>query len=272
MDCAFSDILREGERLDNIGFGDLKLIQKPDEFCYGVDAVILADFAARGGMRWEEGNKNGPGGYRGRLSVCDLGTGTGIIPFILSHKLPQAEVIAGLEVQKDSAERAIRGAALNGLSDKVRIVHGDVSDNDSLARLKEEAETEGFDIVVTNPPYFEGGSGLTGKNEAKYIARSETTGKLEDFIKAAAYLLKEKGDFYMVHRPSRLADICWICRKYRIEPKAMRFVSPTLSDEPNILLFHGVLGGGRELRVRKPLAVYDENGNYSQEINIIYER
>lgn len=272
MDTNFDMILKEGERLDNIGFGELRLIQKPEEFCYGVDAVILADFVARGGGRWEEPNQKGPTCYRGNLSVADLGTGTGIIPFILTHKLPQADVIVGLEVQEDSADRASRGIMLNDLEDKVKVVTGDVSDSAVIKMMKDAADVEGFDIVVTNPPYFEGGSGLKGNNSAKTIARSETTGTLEHFIKTAAALLKEKGDFYMVHRPHRLADICTLCRKYRIEPKAMRFVSPTLEDEPNILLFHGVLGAGRELKIRKPLPVYDGNGNYSKEINIIYER
>lgn len=272
MEIINSNILEAGERIDNIGFGGLKLIQKPEEFCYGVDAVILADFAARGGLRWEKEGRTGPDGYRGSLAVCDLGTGTGIVPFILSHKLPQAEVIVGLEVQEGSADRARRGVALNELEDKVKIVEGDVSDTLVPLRLKQAAGVEAFDIVVTNPPYFEEGKGPTGGSEAKMIARTESTGTLEDFIRTASKLLKDKGDFYIVHRPSRLADICCLCRQYKIEPKAMRFVSPKEGEEPNILLLHGVRSGGRELRVRKPLAVYNADGSYTQEINIIYER
>ena len=262
----------EGERLDSIGFGDLRLIQKPEEFCYGIDAVILADFAARGLL--EKGRA-----YKDGITVCDLGTGTGIIPLILSHKLPDSAQIFGVEVQKDSFERAKRNAALNGLSARLHMVLGDVSDSmldeelwDMMKEVKNGAHFEGFDIVTTNPPYTEGGRGIEGKNPAKVIARQETSGTLEDFIRTASALLKEKGDFYMVHRPSRLTDICCLCRKYRIEPKTLRFVSPRDGEAPNIMLVHGVLGGGKELKMCAPLAVYDGNGRYTQEISMIYER
>lgn len=282
--------IKEGERLDNIGFADLRLLQKPEEFCYGVDAVILADFAASGGGRWDEC------GYRGDVYAADLGTGTGIIPIILSHKVKAARKIVGVEVQDGSFDRACRNVEINGLQERLVMVQGDVSDKKLAAKVKslisemdvdrkdgndesEKADNnklfKGFDIVTCNPPYTEGGKGLDGKNQAKFIARTETTGTLEDFIRTAAALLKDKGDFYMVHRPSRLADICCICRKYRIEPKAMRFVSPAAAEIPNILLFHGVLGGGRELKIRQPLAVYetiDGKKDFSQEIKKIYER
>ena len=263
--------INDGERLDNIGFGDLRLIQKPEDFCYGIDAVILADFAAGGTGRV----------YKDGAAVCDLGTGTGIIPLILSHKMPGASQIFGVEVQKDSFERAVRNTEINGLTERLHMVCGDVSDSmideeiwEMMRKIRGEKTPrfEGFDIVTANPPYTEGGRGIEGKNPAKVIARQETTGTLEDFIRTASALLREKGDFYMVHRPSRLADICCFCRKYRIEPKTLRFVSPRIGEAPNILLIHGVLGGGRELKILKPLAVYDENGSYTQEINMIYER
>ena len=206
--------IKEGERLDNIGFADLRLLQKPEEFCYGVDAVILADFASSGGGRWEEC------GYRGSVYAADLGTGTGIIPVILSHKIKAAEKIVGVEVQDGSFDRACRNVEINQLQEKLVMVQGDVSDKQLADKVKhivlEKADIstgfKGFDIVTCNPPYTEGGKGLDGKNQAKFIARTETTGTLEDFIRTAAALLKEKGDFYMVHRPSRLADICCLCR------------------------------------------------------------
>lgn len=264
--------LQDGERLDNIGFGGFRLIQKPDEFCYGVDAVLLADFAARGGGRFKtDESGHVVNGYNGSVTAADLGTGTGIIPLILNHKIPALTRIAGLEVQEASAERAVRNMKLNGVADKINIICGDVSDADAIDRLGAVAGGA-FDIVTMNPPYFEDGKGPTGGNEAKMIARTESSGTLEHFIQAAAKLLKDRGDLYIVHRPSRLADICCLCRQYKIEPKAMRFVSPKIGEEPNILLVHGVRCGGRELRIRKSLAVYNEDGSYTQEINMIYER
>ncbi len=264
--------IQNGERLDNIGFGELMLIQKPDEFCYGVDAVLLSDFAASGGGRYRaESYGRADAGYSGKVSVLDLGTGTGIVPLILSHKISSAVKIVGLEIQAASAERAIRSVALNRLSDRIKILCGDVSESGTLDKLSEMAGGA-FDIVTTNPPYFESGKGPISNNKAKMIARTESTGTLEDFISAASKLLKDKGDFYMVHRPARLVDICCLCRKYKIEPKAIRMVSPREGEEPNILLLHGVRSGGRELKVRKPLAVYNADGGYTHEINMIYER
>ncbi len=286
-----SAVIYEGERLDQIGFGNLRLLQKPEEFCYGIDAVLLADFAASRG--WQ---KTDEGGYRGLVTACDLGTGTGIIPLILSHKLSDSLII-GVEVQQGSYERACRNVILNELQTRLLMMQGDVNCRELPFRVREAAGEfyrksiggiypenssdkginldgmpSGFDLVTVNPPYTESGRGLDGKNQAKMIARQETTGTLEDFIRTAALLLKEKGDFYLVHRPSRLVDICCLCRKYRIEPKALRFVSSKLTEAPNIMLLHGVLSGGRGLRMQSPLAVYDGDGQYTQEINMIYER
>ena len=156
----------EGERLDNIGFDDLRLLQKPEEFCYGVDAVILTDFAASGGGRWEEC------GYRGDVYAADLGTGTGIIPLILSHKIKAAKKIVGVEVQDGSFDRACRNVEINGLQERLLMVQGDVSDKNLAAKVKsliletdrkdgndasEKADNnrnfKGFDIVTCNPPY-----------------------------------------------------------------------------------------------------------------------
>lgn len=243
--------LKEGERKDKIGFGHLELIQQPKEFCYGIDAVLLAAFAqVKPGAR-----------------VADLGTGTGIIPLILSHKT-QADEIIGVEIQEGSYDRAERNIRLNGLTGRVKIIHSDVKgllDGGQVLRSS-------FDVVVSNPPYVKGKEGLTNQNQAKAMARHETTASLPDFICTAAALLKDRGDFYLVHRPSRLVDICVICREHRLEPKDLRMVSPTRSQKPNIVLLHCVKYGGTELNVLAPLSVYDEEGRYTAEIEEIYER
>lgn len=240
-------MLYPGERIDCIGFSDLKLIQKPKDFCYGVDAVVLADFAARKQAR----------------SIVDLGTGTGIIPLILSHKT-EAETIYGIEYQQESFERALRNARLNGLTDRVRFIHADVSEFDGL---------QGWaDAVTANPPYMPDNGGLTNSSEAKAIARHEIRGQLEDFIRCARNLLKERGDFYMIHRPFRLVDIFSLCRQYRLEPKEMRLIAPQKGEVPNLVLLHCVKNGGRELKLLKELYVYQENGAYTEEIERIYER
>ena len=252
----------QGERIDNIGFGGLRLIQKPEDCCFGVDAVLLAGFAARGAAGRE---------YR----IMDLGTGTGVIPILLSHKTEAAE-ICGLEVQPESHERACRNLLLNGLSGRVRMLLGDVAElaaeTEPPAKTGWEAYFGKFDMVVTNPPYMPFQGGQRNRCDARAIARHETTAGLEEFVRASARLLRDRGELYMVHRPSRLADICVFCRKYKLEPKELRFVSPHRERAPNILLLRCAKNGGPELRLLDPLFVYESDGSYTREVLDIYEK
>ncbi len=249
----------EGERLDEIGFGDLKLIQKPEEFCYGVDAVILADFAAKYTSSANHKSYN-------NVKAVDLGTGTGIIPLVLSHKTLWNNLI-GVEVQIDSYYRAVRNARLNGLESRMSFINGDVKDFD---RTWGQDIKGCVDIVTSNPPYTQGTGGLKSSNAAKAIARHEITACLEDFIKCAAGLLKSKGDFFMVHRPSRLVDICCFARKYGLEPKEMCFVSANQQTAPNIILIHMVKGGGKQLKLLEPLFVYNIDNTYTDKLRECY--
>ena len=241
-------LLKEGERIDEIGFGNLRLIQKPEDFCYGIDAVLLATFAE----------------IRNHSSIIDLGTGTGVIPLILSSR-SNAD-ITGVEIQEYSYERGERSLLLNGLEDRIRLIHGDIKEiaRNGLVKLG------GFDMVLTNPPYVKGNGGLKNKEMAKTIARHETSAGLAEFIGTAADLLKDRGDFYMVHRPSRLVDICCLCREQRLEPKRLRFVSPNVRSKPNLVLIHCVKNGRSELKLLNPLFVYHEQGGYTPEILHLY--
>ena len=250
------------ERIENIGFGDLKLIQDPEQFCYGVDAVILADFA---------------------VSLCpdfskavDLGTGNGVIPIILSHKNENAR-ITGIDVQEDAIAMAMRSCKMNGLDERLSFINGDVlqvcgCEKTAGDGIVDDLRYGSFDVVTCNPPYFIKGGAIPSSSKAKFIARHESSATVEDFIKAANMLLMRRGHFFMVHRPSRLADIFYYCRKYGLEPKDMRLVVPKPGEAPNIVLIHCIKGGGREMKVMKELAVYGEDGQYSEEIQKIYER
>lgn len=238
------------ERIENIGFGELKLIQNPDYFCYGVDAVILADFA----------NSICPDAEK----IVDIGTGTGVIPLILSHKNKKA-IFSGIEVQDESVDMAVRSCVLNSLEDRITIIKGDVADCKTYNGLK-------ADVVLCNPPYFEKGGAIPNNKKEKFIARHETTAVFEDFVKAAAAILSGKGDFFIVHRPSRLVDIFYYCRKHKLEPKTMRMVSPKEGEAPNIVLIHCSAGGGKELKNLNNLYIYNNDGTYTDEIEKIYER
>ncbi len=242
------------ERIDQIGFGGLQLIQKSEEFCFGVDAVLLSDFAVKMCKLGSQVD-----------SIIDLGTGTGIIPLILSHKTC-ANTIVGVEVQEGSYNRAMRNIELNDLGQRLSFLNMDVKDIPSREDLQGK-----FSMVTTNPPYTQGNGGIANPNTAKAIARHETTASLDDFVKGAAFLLKDKGDFVMVHRPSRIVDICTSCRSHKLEPKEIQMISPRLGETPNIMLVHCVKNGGRNLKVLKPEYVY-EGMEYSKYIVEIYEK
>ena len=237
------------ERIDDTGFGGIQLRQETTHFCYGIDAVLLADFAA--------GRQHG--------SYLDLGTNNGIIPLLLSV-MTGAERLCGLEFQKAAAGLAERNVRDNGLENRIRIVCSDVLD------IEEHFPKSSFEAVVCNPPYFRRGAGIVNAAEPLQAARHETSAGLEDFVRSAAYVLEDRGTLYMIHRPDRLTDVIWCCRRESLEPKRLRFVSPRRDRAPNLFLLECVKNAGRELKFLDPLAVYREDGAYTDEILRIYGR
>lgn len=239
----------ENERLDDLQYKGLRLLQKKGGFCFGVDAVLLSHFAQIA--------KNS--------TVIDLGTGTGIIALLLAVKrLPRK--VTGLEIQPEMAEMAARSVKLNGLEDRVEIVQGDIRE---AVRL---FGASSFDVVVSNPPYMIRGGGLLNPADTKAVARHEILCTLEDVISSSAKLLRPGGKFSMVHRPQRLADIIYYMRNNAIEPKYLKFVHPSPGKKPTLLLISGTRNGNPELKVQEPLYIYDSDGNYSKEIDEIYSR
>jgi tRNA1Val (adenine37-N6)-methyltransferase len=241
--------LKANERIDDLQYKGLRLIQKKDGFCFGVDAVLLANFA--------DVKKGG--------SVIDLGTGTGVIPILIAGKT-QAKTIVGLEIQREMAEMADRSVKLNSLEERVKIVCGDIKD------AVENFGPSNFNVVVVNPPYMNKGGGLVNPSDVKAISRHEILCTLEDIIKAGSRLVVPGGQMAMVHRPERLVDIIFLMRNYKIEPKYLRFVHPSPYKKANLLLIKGSRNGNPQLKILEPLYIYDENGNYSEEINRIYCR
>lgn len=242
--------LKENERIDDLEFKGLKIIQNEKGFCFGIDSVLLSDFA-----------KN----MKNNSTVLDLGTGTGIIPILLCGKTNLKKVV-GIEIQKDVANMAKRSSQLNNLQDRFEVVNTNIID------LKNIYEKQSFDVIVTNPPYKKENTGITNENEAKLISRHEITANLEDFISISKDLLKDKGEFYMVHRPERLVDILSLMRKYKIEPKILKFVSPNKNKEPNLILVKGIKNANSFLKIEKNLYVYNEDGKYTNEILKIYNK
>ncbi len=243
------NFIKENETLDDLQLNNIHIIQKEDAFRFGVDAVLLANFPVI--------NK--------QVKVIDLCSGNGIVPLILAGKT-KASHITGIEIQEEMAEMASRSVKFNKLENKIEIIHGDITDLDMLKKLDK------VDIVTVNPPYKLRNSGLINPDDKNAIARHEICCTLEDVITAAKTVLKDNGKIYMVHRPERLVDIFTSMRKLKIEPKRIKMVYPSPYKAPNIVLVEGQKYGGAFLKWEESICVYNEKGEYSDEINQIYGR
>lgn len=219
--------LKENEKVEDLQLKKLKIIQDKKGFCFGIDSILLSDFA-----------KNIKKGAR----VLDLGTGTGIIATLLCEKTELKEIV-GIEKQKEVYEMAKKSIKLNNLQNKFKII------NEDILNISNQLKKETFDVIVTNPPYKKKGTGLKNQEEKKIISRHETTATLEDFIKISKDLLKDKGEFYMVHRAERLVDILSLMRKYKIEPKILHLVHSNSQAEPKIILIKGIKNANPFLKV-----------------------
>ena len=239
--------LLPGERIDELQRNGYRIIQNPERFCFGMDAVLLSGFARA----------------KKQERCLDLGCGNGIIPILMEAKT-EGKHFTGLEIQPESADMARRSVALNGLQDRIDIVEGDIKDASKIFGASS------FHVVTTNPPYMTAQHGLTNLYEAKTIARHEVLCNLEDIIRESARLLMPGGRFYMVHRPFRLAESISLMVQYRMEPKRMRLVYPYVDREPNMVLIEGLRGGKSRMTVEKPLIVYKEPGKYTDEIYDVY--
>lgn len=231
------DLIRPGERLDDLQIGGLELIQNPAGFCFGVDAVFLSDFA-----------KVKPG-----ETVLDMGTGNGIIPILLSAKT-KGRKFTGLEIQPETAEMARRSVKYNHLEDRIEIVTGDIREAADLFR------PSFFDVITTNPPYMLAEHGLQNPDGAKAVARHEVLCSLDDILRESMRLLQDKGRFYMVHRPFRLTEIMMKMNHYKIEPKRVQFIHPYIDKEPVLVLIEGVRGAKPRVTVESPIIIYDSDG------------
>ena len=245
----FMEMIKKDETLEDLQRNGLKIIQKADGFRFGVDAVLLSDFA-----------KDIPS-----KRTMDLCTGSGIIPTLLSAKTNTPELF-GLEIQEEVAEMAKRSAELNGISDRLRICQGDLKNAQEIYGKRQ------FDLVTCNPPYMPVGTAVLNEADTKVIARHELCCNLEDVISSASNLVKQKGHLALVHKPARLTDILCLMRKYDIEPKRIRFVHKKADAQPSLVLVDGAYKGGIELKIMPPLILYNEDGSQTDELKRIYEK
>jgi tRNA1Val (adenine37-N6)-methyltransferase len=239
--------LKQNEKIEDLQCKGLRIIQNKEWFCFGMDAVLLTNYCD----------------VKNNASVVDLGTGTGIIPILLSGKRNIGKAV-GIEIQSEVAEMASRSVKLNNLEEKIKILNIDLKDATKYLELNS------FDAVISNPPYKLNNSGIINPNDQKAISRHEIKCTLEDVIGIASSLLKQYGRFYMVHRPDRLADIICLLRQYKLEPKQIRFVHPKSGQKPNMVLIRASKYGKPELKFDPPLYIYNEAGIYTEDVYKIY--
>lgn len=243
-------LLKTNERVDELGINNLKIIQNKNGFCFGIDSVLLSNFA-------KDMRKN--------AEVIDLGTGTGVISILLSAKA-QIKHILGVELQSNVAEMAMRSIELNKLQNKINIINEDIKNLTNILPLNK------YDTIVTNPPYVKNNTGLKNESKEKLISRHEVECTIEDIAKVSSKLLKDKGEIYMVHRPDRLIDIIETFRKNRLEIKILRLVFSKPGEPANLILIKAIKNGKSFLKIDKPLYVYNNEGDYTKEIKEIYNK
>ena len=241
-------ILKDNERIDDLQLNNLKIIQNKDGFCFGIDAVLLSDFAKD---------------IRNNSKALDLGTGTGIIGILLCAKTKLSKIY-GVDIQEDVCNMALRSIKLNNLEDKFKIINTNIKD---LSNIFEQAS---FDAIVSNPPYKKDNSGLKNESETKLISRHEITASLEDFISISSKLLKNNCSIYMVHRPERLSDLFYLLKKYNLEPKKLRLVQSYIDSKPKLVLVKATKNAKSFLNIEEPLIIYNKDCSYTDEIFKIY--
>lgn len=242
--------LKENERIDDLEYKELKLIQNKDGFCFGVDSVLLSDYAKK---------------IKNNAKVIDIGSGTGIISILLCAKT-SLEKIYGIELQEDVADMSKRSIKLNNLENRAEIININIKDIFNVLNKNE------YDAIVTNPPYKKADTGIKSIDKRQLISRHEVECTLEDIVKNASMLLKDLGEFYMVHRAERLVDIMCLLRKYKLEPKDIRFVHSKLAEKPTLILVRAVKCAKEFLKIDKPLVIYRDDGEYTDEILEIYDK
>ena len=242
-----NSVMQVSETADEILGGRFKVLQKQKGYRFSVDALLLANFVGPG-----------PGGH-----ILDLGTGSGIVALLLLHLRPGSRVV-GLEIQPELADMAKRTLSLNGITDGLTVQEGDVR------QIKEYFPARSFDIVVFNPPYRRLASGRINPDSQKAAARHELLGSLDDFLKAAAFVLKPGGRVYAVYPVRRLVPLITRMRQVRLEPKRCRIVYSSAESRGEFILVEGIAGGREDLYVEPPLCIYEGDGRYTNSMTTLF--
>ena len=232
---------KANETLDSIK--DIKLFQSKKGYRFSIDAVLLEHFISA----------------RHSSQGIELGTGSGVISILLAKRLSNVQIKA-VELQKTLADRAKRNVKLNGLEDRIEIIHKNIKE------LKEIYATNSFNFVYTNPPFRKPKTGRMSIDRERAIARHEIEISLQELISTTSYLLKHSGRFYLIYHPFRLVELISFLKESRLEPKRMRFVHSKKGDEAKMVMIEAVKGSGTWLKIDPPLYLYEKGKTYSGEV------
>ena len=228
---------------DILGYKNRKIFQDTDCFSFSLDSIMLANFAT---IRLKD------------KKIVDLGCGNGVIPLIMSLRCDKK--IIGVELQSKLADMAKRSVDYNGLNDVIEIINTNMKDYVS------DETFESFDLITCNPPYFKvNDKNYFNDNIEKVIARHEVEITLSELMIIVKKLLKNNGNFAIVHRTDRLMEILSEFRKNNIEPKRVRFVHEKSNKESTLVLIEGQKNGKVGLKVENPFILYNEDGSETEE-------
>lgn len=246
-DCARIQLIGEGERMDDLQFAGLRILQKKTGFRFGMDAVLLADFAR----------------LEARDRIADFGTGTGILPLLLTGR-GKAAYVDAFEIQQDMADIAKRSVALNGLTERIAVHHLPVEAADGVV------QPGSLDGIVCNPPYGVAGTTLVNPGKELSLARHQTQEGLTEWYRMAYRLLRGKGRFHMVYPAPRMLEAMTALSKARLEPKRFRLIYPSADKPANLVLIEAMKDAKPMLHPEPPLIVYEKDGQMTSELKRIY--
>lgn len=240
-------MIKPSERLDDLEYNNLRIIQDPSGYCFTSDSVLLSNLV----------------NVKRTDKVVDLCTGSGVIALLIASKFGAKKVI-GVELQPRLADMASRSVSYNKLGDTIEIV------NANVIGIEKTLGTGTFDVVVTNPPYDK--AVIKESYTEKEICKREIHLTIEQNVIAASKLLKFGGLFYMINKVRRLQDVMYNMRQYNIEPKKLYFIQPKASIEADTFIVEGKKGAKSGIVVPLPIIVYNEDGTYTDFSRRLYNK
>lgn len=240
------ELIKENERLDDLEYNGLKLIQNPNWYCFSSDAVLLANFVKA----------------KSQDIVVEFGLGNGVISILIAGKT-NAKKIIGFEIQANTADLANRNIMFNNLQDRIEVLNNDFKEASSILGK------ETVNIVVANPPYFSVDSGMKSEFKERAISRQETTCTLEEMIKNASEILKYSGKMYMIHKTERMAEVIASMVNNKLEPKKITLIYPKQNKKADTFIIEAQKMGKPGLIINS-LIVYEKNGTMTTEAKKLY--